>query len=173
MNLKKNIVLIGMPASGKSTIGVILAKVIGYNFLDTDILIQEKENRKLCEIIEKEGIDGFLDIENKTLASVDVKESVIATGGSAVYGTEAMDNLKKISTVIYLKVPYDILLDRLNDIKQRGVVIRKGQTFKDLYDERCKLYERYADIVIDEKNNNVEEILSMITDKCKDIDFDI
>ena len=105
----KNIVLIGMPGVGKSTVGVILAKMIGYHFVDTDILIQEQENRLLCDIIESDGVEGFLKIENKINSNINITDSVIATGGSVIYGKEAMEHLGEIGTIIYLKLPYNIL----------------------------------------------------------------
>ena len=157
---KNNIILIGMPASGKSTVGVILAKILGYNFIDADIVIQEKEGRKLSEIIESEGIDGFIDIENKINAGIETEKSVISTGGSAVYGTEAMEHYKNIGKIVYLKVSMDVLTKRLNDVKQRGVVMREGQSLVSLYNERTPLYERYADITIDEGDKTMEEVVA-------------
>lgn len=162
---KDNLVLIGMPGVGKSTIGVILAKVLGYEFLDSDLLIQKEENALLREIIEKEGLDGFLEIENRVNASIETTKGVIATGGSVVYCQEAMEHLKEIGTVIYLKLDYSILQRRLGNLKGRGVVLREGQTLKGLYNERTPLYEKYADIVIDEKKLNVEQTLQKILEE--------
>ena len=158
----KNIVLIGMPGVGKSTVGVILAKMIGYHFVDTDILIQEQENRLLCDIIESDGVEGFLKIENKINSNINITDSVIATGGSVIYGKEAMEHLGEIGTIIYLKLPYNILDERLENIKGRGVVLKDGQGLHDLYEERIPLYEKYADIVIDEEGLSVEETLEKI-----------
>lgn len=158
----KNIVLIGMPGAGKSTIGVILAKLLGYSFIDSDILIQEQENRLLHEIITQEGVDGFLAIENHVNASIHVKNAVIATGGSVIYGQEAMKHLKEIATIVYLQLPYEQLEARLSNIKGRGVALRDGQTLRDLYEERTVLYENYADIVIDEGGLSVEETISKV-----------
>ncbi|WP_026524101.1 shikimate kinase [Butyrivibrio sp. MB2005] len=157
---KDNIILIGMPTSGKSTVGVILAKVLGYNFIDSDIVIQEKEGRRLSEIIEAEGVDGFIDIENRVNAGIEAEKTVISTGGSVVYGEAAMLHYKDIGKVVYLKIDMEVLTKRLRDVKQRGVVMKEGQTISSLYDERCELYEKYADIIIDEKNNTMEEVLS-------------
>ncbi|SCY07994.1 shikimate kinase [Butyrivibrio sp. INlla14] len=157
---KNNIILIGMPASGKSTVGVILAKILGYNFVDADIVIQKKEGRKLSQIIETEGIDGFINIENQINSEIEVEKSVIATGGSAVYGKEAMDHYKNIGKVVYLKVSMDTLTKRLRDVKQRGVVMREGQSLVSLYNERTPLYERYADITIDEGDKTMEEVVA-------------
>jgi shikimate kinase len=157
---KNNIILIGMPASGKSTVGVILAKILGYNFVDADIVIQKKEGRKLSQIIETEGIDGFINIENQINSEIEVEKSVIATGGSAVYGKEAMDHYKNIGRIVYLKVSMDTLTKRLRDVKQRGVVMREGQSLVSLYNERTPLYERYADITIDEGDKTMEEVVA-------------
>ena len=157
---KNNIILIGMPASGKSTVGVILAKILGYNFIDADIVIQEKEGRKLSEIIESEGIDGFIDVENRINSEIEVEKTVIATGGSVVYGKEAMEHYKNIGKVVYLKVDMEVLTKRLSDVKQRGVVMREGQSLISLYNERSVLYEKYADITIDEKTKTMEEVVA-------------
>ena len=163
----KNIVLIGMPGVGKSTIGVILAKELGYQFVDADLLIQKQEKRLLKEIISEEGIEGFIAIENQVNASIEANRTVIATGGSVVYGREAMEHLGEIATVIYLKLSYKALRKRLGNLKNRGVVLRDGQTLKDLYEERVVLYEKYADITIDEENKNLEETLQSIVDSLK------
>ena len=162
---KDNLVLIGMPGVGKSTVGVIIAKVLGYEFLDSDLLIQKEENALLREIIEKKGLDGFLEIENRVNVSIETTKAVIATGGSVVYCQEAMEHLKEIGTVIYLKLDYSILQRRLGNLKGRGVVLREGQTLKGLYNERTPLYEKYADIVIDEKKLNVEQTLQKILEE--------
>ena len=162
--MKSNIILIGMPGVGKSTVGVILAKLIGYSFIDTDLIIQEKENRLLKDIISAEGIEGFLKIENRINSELQAENSVIATGGSVVYGDEAMKHLSEIGTVVYLKLDYRKLKYRLGNIKNRGVVIHKGQRLSDLYKERCPLYEKYADIVIDENNCGIEKTVSRIVE---------
>ena len=170
--MKKNIILIGMPGVGKSTIGVILAKELGYRFIDSDLVIQEQEKRLLREIIEDEGVDGFLEIENRVNAGLKAERSVIATGGSAVYGREAMEHFKQIGTVIYLHLPFEQLQKRLGNLKGRGVVLRAGQTLKDLFEERSPLYQRYADQVIDEEGKDIEGTLSEILNFClqKDVD---
>lgn len=164
--MKSNIVLIGMPGVGKSTIGVIAAKIMGMRFVDTDLIIQDKENSLLKDIIAGQGVDGFLKIENRVLSEINVTKSVIATGGSAVYGKEGMEHLKEIGQIVYLKLPYKFLVKRLGDIKQRGVVLREGQDLKALYDERTVLYEKYADITIDETGlsieDTVEEMIEML-----------
>ncbi len=159
---KDNIVLIGMPASGKSTVGVILAKILGYNFVDADIVIQKEDGRKLSQIIEEEGIDGFIDIENKINNGIECEKSVISTGGSVVYGKEAMEHYKNIGKVVYLKVGMEELTKRLHNVKQRGVVMRKGQNLVSLYNERSVLYEKYADITIDEGKDTLEEVVARL-----------
>ena len=147
---KRNIILIGMPGAGKSSVGVILAKVLGYEFIDTDLVIQHREKRLLREIIADEGNEGFLAIENEVNATLEANKSVIAPGGSAIYGKEAMEHFKEIGTIVYLKLSYEDLAKRLGNLKGRGVVLKEGQTLKDLYDERIKLYEQYAEITVDE-----------------------
>ena len=159
---RDNIILIGMPGVGKSTIGVVLAKVLGYQFVDADLLIQEAEGKLLSELIEENGTDGFIEIENRVNSQIQTHRSVIATGGSVIYGKEAMEHLKKIGTVIYLKLPYEELRVRLHDIKGRGVVLREGQTFLDLYKERVPLYEKYADLTVDESRCSVEQTVEKI-----------
>ena len=160
--MKDNLVLIGMPGSGKSTVGVILAKVLGYSFIDSDLLIQKAEKKLLKEIIAREGQEGFLKIENRVNASIETEKSVIATGGSVVYCQEAMEHLKEIGTVIYLQLDYPILRRRLGNLIGRGVVLKEGQTLKDLYEERVPLYEKYADYIIDEKKTDAEGTLQKI-----------
>lgn len=164
----KNVVLIGMPGCGKSTVGVVLAKTLGYRFLDSDLLIQESENRLLSEIIEQEGLDGFNAIENKVNASINVKKSVIATGGSVIYGKEAMEHLKEIGVVVYIKLPYEKIKRRLGNLAQRGVAIKDNQTLRDLYNERVPLYEKYADIIVEEKNLTISQTALFIKEKLKD-----
>lgn len=159
---KENIVLIGMPASGKSTAGVILAKVLGKKFIDTDLVIQERENALLADIIKDKGVAGFMKAEEEAILSVDVKNTVIATGGSAVYGEKAMEHLKENGTVVYLKVEKDELFKRLTDIKERGVVLREGENIEEMYDSRSVLYEKYADIMIEERDSTIEETIRKI-----------
>lgn len=162
-----NLVFIGMPGVGKSTVGVVLAKVLGYKFVDSDIVIQEREKRLLHEIISTEGVEGFIEIENQVNASIETDKSIIATGGSVVYGKEAMEHLKSIGKVVYLKLSYEQIEKRLSDIKGRGVVLKTGQNLKNLYDERTLLYDKYADIVIDEENLSVEETITKIIEAIK------
>lgn len=162
-----NIILIGMPGAGKSTVGVVLAKTIGYRFIDSDLLIQEKEGRLLSEIIGMYGDEGFRKIENDINLSINVTGAVIATGGSAVYGTYAMEHLKKTGIVVYLKHSYKEIEERLGDLGKRGVTIRKGQTLKDLYDERIPLYEKYADVTIECDNKYIRTVVREIREKIR------
>ncbi len=162
MQSRDNIILIGMPGVGKSTVGVILAKLMGYQFLDADLLIQQQEGKLLREIIEEAGIEGFIEVENRVNAGIEATRTVIATGGSVVYGREAMEHLKAIGTVVYLKVSYPVLEKRLADIKGRGVVVRENQSLRDLYEERTPLYEQYADIRISEERMNVEQTVEKL-----------
>ena len=157
---KENIVLIGMPASGKSTAGVILAKMLGMDFVDTDLVIQQREKALLRDLIEEYGVEGFMEKEEKAVLSVSPVNTVIATGGSVVYSEKAMRHLSSIGTVVYLKVAEDELLRRLQDIRERGVVLKDGETFKEMFDSRSILYERYADITIEEGSAGIEATLS-------------
>lgn len=154
-----NVVLIGMPGVGKSTLGVVLAKVLGYEFMDSDLVIQRQEGKRLYQIIEEAGTDGFQQIENRVNASIEAEKTVIATGGSVVYCDEAMEHLKKIGTVVYLKLPLKPLEKRLGNLTRRGVLLKEGQTLTDLYLERIPLYEKYADITVDEEGKNLEQSL--------------
>lgn len=160
--MKKNIVLIGMPASGKSTAGVILAKEMKYNFYDTDLLLQAETDMTLAEIIRERGIDGFLKLEDRLLSEINVTGCVIATGGSAVYGDNAMANLKKIGKVVYIKLRFEVIESRLKNIETRGVAMREGTTLRELYDERIGLYEKYADTVIEADGLNTEQTVQRI-----------
>ena len=160
----KNIVLIGMPGAGKSTVGVILAKVMGYDFIDADLVIQQQEKKLLSEIIAEVGTEGFIEVENRVNSTIEAEHAVIATGGSVVYGTEAMKHLKQIGTVVYLQLPFETIDKRLSDIKNRGVILRDGQTLKGLFDERTLLYEQYADIIIAEDGLDVEETIAKTID---------
>lgn len=155
----RNITLIGMPASGKSMVGVLLAKRLGYSFVDVDILIQEKEKRLLKEIIAQEGLNGFLEVENRINRQLQVERSVIAPGGSVIYGKEAMEHLKTISTVVYLKLSYEDVEKRLGNLVDRGVALKDGMTLLDLYRERVPYYERYADITIEEAGKTAGDVV--------------
>lgn len=164
----KNIILIGMPAVGKSTVGVVVAKRLGYEFIDTDLLIQKQENRLLKEIIEDEGIDGFLSIENQVNRDVQAERAVISPGGSVVYCQEAMEHYKEIGVVVYLRASFDTINNRIRNAKSRGVVLKEGQTLEMLYEERVKLFEIYADITIDEDGKNLGETIDLVLENvCK------
>lgn len=158
----KNIIFIGMPASGKSTVGVVVAKRLGYGFVDTDLLIQAQEKKLLKEIIAEVGNEGFLKIENQVNRDLIVDRSVISPGGSVVYCEEAMNHFKEIGTVVYLKVPFDTIDRRISNAKNRGVVLKEGQTLKDLYDERTALFEKYADYTISEEGLSLEETIDKV-----------
>ena len=158
----KNIIFIGMPASGKSTIGVVVAKRLGYEFIDTDLLIQKQEKKLLKEIIAEVGNDGFLEIENQVNCDVNPERAVISPGGSVVYCKEAMEHFKEIGSIVYLKVPYEMIERRISNAKNRGVVLKEGQTLKDLYDERTALFEKYADYVISEEGLELEETIDKV-----------
>jgi len=160
-----NIVLIGMPGCGKSTIGVVLAKAMGYKFIDTDLLIQEREKRLLSEIIEEDGPDRFNQIENEVNQSIHVEKTVIATGGSVVYGKEAMEHLRKIGAVIYIRLPYEEIRDRLGDLTKRGISMKEGETLKDLYNERTPLYDKYAHIIVDVEGKEIKDAMQLIKEK--------
>lgn len=168
--MKTNVVLIGMPGVGKSTAGVILAKVLNYDFLDSDLVIQKKMGQRLKDIIRCQGVDGFNAIENQVNSEIRVENTVIATGGSAVYGKEAMAHFREIGVIVYLKISYEGVDRRLGDLEQRGVVHRQGQTLWDLYCERCALYEQYADVTVklDGKSvaETVEAILAALEKEC-------
>ena len=156
---KNNIVLIGMPGAGKSTVGVVLAKKLGYRFVDSDLVIQEQYGKLLHELIQEHGVEGFWKLENDVNASLNQRRSVIATGGSVIYGSEAMEHLREIGTVVYLKLPYEEVVERLGDLNARGVTLMKGQTLRDLYEERVPLYEQYAHRVIDCHEKQLREIV--------------
>ena len=156
---KNNIVLIGMPGAGKSTVGVVLAKKLGYRFVDSDLVIQEQYGKLLHELIQEHGVEGFWKLENDVNASLNQRRSVIATGGSVIYGSEAMEHLREIGTVVYLKLHYEEVVERLGDLNARGVTLMKGQTLRDLYEERIPLYEKYAHRVIDCHEKQLREIV--------------
>ncbi len=162
MQKKENVVLIGMPGAGKSTVGVVLAKSLGYGFLDSDLLIQEEEGKLLHEIISGQGLEGFQKIEDRVNSLINSRKSVIATGGSVVYGENAMAHLQEIGRIFYLKLPYEEIESRLGDLSERGVAIRSGMSLRDLYEERKPLYEKYADVVLNCEGLQIREIVKEI-----------
>lgn len=165
----ENIILIGMPGCGKSTIGVVLAKKLGYRFVDSDLLIQEQYGMTLERLIEQYGDKGFIDIENDVNKSIDISRSVIATGGSAVYGEEAMEHFKQIGTVIYIDIPTEEICERIGSLKERGVVSNGKTTIEEIFEDRKRLYRKYADITVRFDNRllreAVEEIYELIVNK--------
>lgn len=157
-----NIVLIGMPASGKSTVGVQLAKWLSMGFIDTDLLVQARAGESMQTFQERKGLDAYQTLECETVQSVVCENCVIATGGSAVYCGAAMEHLKSIARIIFLDVPIEEIKRRIGDYSGRGVVIKPGMTLDDLYAERRPLYLKYADVVIDCEGKTQDEILSGI-----------
>ena len=157
-----------MPGCGKSTVGVVLAKAMGYRFLDSDLVIQEKEDRLLCDIIEQEGLENFERIENRINASITASRTVIATGGSVIYGKDAMRHFKGIGAVVYIQLPCEEIQHRLGDLTQRGVAIKQGQTLQELYDERVPLYEKYADIIVPVNQMTIPETALFIKKQVQD-----
>lgn len=160
--MNDDVILIGMPGAGKSTVGVLLAKALGYDFIDTDLIIQGRLNNRLYKIIEEHGIDYFLQAENKIVSEVHADHTVIATGGSVVFGKEAMENLRQMGKVVYIKLGCDEIKRRVNNITTRGIVMKKDETIEDIYSERAPLYERYADITVDVGNTTIEEAVEKI-----------
>lgn len=163
----KNIVLIGMPGAGKSTVGVLLAKSVLFDFCDTDLLIQNAAGESLCDIINEKGLNEFIRLEDEVISGQAFKNTVVATGGSAVYGENAMHNLKENGIIVYLKVGSQELCRRLNNIQTRGIAMKKGTTIADLYNERAPLYEKYADITVDCEGITPEESVNRIIGKLK------
>lgn len=163
---KNNVVLIGMPGSGKSTLGIVLAKIMTKDFIDADIVIQNQCDKTLQKIIDACGPEGFIEVENEILSKIDAENSVIATGGSAVYSDEAMKHLAEIGTVVYLKISYDQLVYRLSDLQERGVVLKGGigMSLKELYDERLPLYEQYAGITVDVNDLSITAAARKVAD---------
>ena len=158
----QNLILIGMPGCGKSTVGVVLAKALGLDFIDSDLVIQREMGMKLSQLIDRHGDEGFRQIENRINAALNVEDSIIATGGSVVYGEEAMRHLKAIGTVIYLKLSYEAIEERLGELHARGVTIKPGWTLRDLYNERVPLYEKWADITVDCEKLRLREVVEYI-----------
>lgn len=157
-----NIILIGMPGAGKSTLGVLLAKALGYHFVDTDILIQDDQEELLQNIINQHGLERFKEIEEETIIKHRFSHSIVATGGSVVYYEDAMEKLKKEGTILYIKLSYETIEARINNIETRGLVVDPDKTLKDLYDERTSLYEKYAEITVNCETKTVEESVKEI-----------
>lgn len=163
-----NIVLIGMPGCGKSTVGVLLAKALGMRFLDTDVVFQAQQGRKLQEMINEIGIDAFLNMEEACVCGIECDHTVIATGGSVVYGKKAMRHLHNNGLIVYIRLPYQEIEKRLSNLATRGVTLREGQTLRDLYDERILLYEAEADVVFDASHEEIEQTTRELADVISD-----
>jgi shikimate kinase len=160
---KTNVILIGMPGAGKSTVGVVLAKRLGFDFLDTDVLIQSRQGRRLQEIIDGDGLGAFRQMEEAALLSLACRRTVIATGGSAVYSQAAMTALRASGTIVFLDLPLAELARRIQDMDTRGMVIGPGETFADLFARRLPLYRRWAEFTVDARDKSVEELAAEIT----------
>ena len=165
MKTTDSITLVGMPSAGKSTVGVLLAKRLGYRFIDSDLLIQEREGMLLKEIIARDGMEGFSKIENEVNASIQAPRSVIAPGGSVIYCKEAMEHLSSTTLIVYLYISYEEMVRRIGDITDRGVVLKEGMTLQDLYRERAVLYEAYADLTIDEEGLGCGQVVDLLREK--------
>ena len=159
---QNNIILIGMPGCGKSKLGFLLSERLGYGYLDSDNVIVAREGKELSEIIAEAGTEGFLDIEGKVNSQLCCNRCVIATGGSVIYRDGAMQQLKKIGKVVYLKHSYEVIERRLGDLKKRGVALKEGFTLRDLYNERTPLYEKYADVIVELTQTTVEDATEQI-----------
>ena len=157
-----NVVLIGMPGCGKSTMGVLIAKALGLDFMDTDVVIQSQNGDKLQNLLDACGVDAFLQLEENTVAALDVHRTVIATGGSVVYGKRAMAHLRQNGTVVYIKLDYPTIEKRIHNLDSRGVTLREGQTLRDLYEERIPLYEEACDICFEPATDCIEENVRQI-----------
>lgn len=162
-----SVILIGMPSCGKSTLGVLLARKLGYSFIDSDILIQEGEGKLLHQIIEESGIEGFMEIEDRINSQIKATNAVIATGGSVVYCERAMKHLGELGKVVYLKISYEDMCQRLGDYSHRGVIMRHGNNLADMYSERAPLYEKYADITVDVCDTDFAGTLDKIFESLK------
>jgi len=160
-----NIVLIGMPGAGKSTLGVLLAKTLGMDYVDTDIVIQQHEGRLLQDIIDNDGIDNFMKIEERIVSDLKLQNCVIATGGSIIFSEKAINALKQRGKIFYLHVPYGEIEKRLKNMKTRGIVIKKGNSLKDVYEERVPIYIKYADKTVDCSNKNIEDCVCEIIEQ--------
>ena len=165
---KENIILIGMPGSGKSTCGVLAAKALLKNFFDTDLLFQGLEEKRLQDIIDDDGIEYFLSAEERAILSLEINATVVATGGSVVYSDKSMEHLKKSGKVIYLHLSYDTMVDRIKNITTRGVVVKEGDSLEDMYNERLPMYQKWADVVINCDNNTVEQTVEKIVKASSD-----
>ena len=158
-----------MPGSGKSTVGVLLAKALGYSFVDTDLIISRKAGKPLQKILDEDGLDRFLGLEEEVGCTLDCDYTVVATGGSMVLSKNAMEHLKSIGTVVYINVAFDEIKRRVTNITTRGIVFHKDETLKNVYDQRTPLYRGYSDITVDipEENFSVEKSVEAIVKTLK------
>lgn len=163
----KNIILIGMPGAGKSTVGVVLAKKLGYRFVDSDLVIQDTTGKLLHQLIDEYGLEGFRNIENDINAGLEYEHAIIATGGSAIYGKEAMKHLADMGTIVYLQLSCEEIAERLGDLHERGVAMEPDQTLQELYEERVPLYEKYAHITISCDNKKLRQVAQEIYETCR------
>ena len=165
----KNVVLIGMPGSGKSTSGVLAAKALCMDFVDTDLVIQQNEKMPLQAIINTKGNESFAAAEESAVCGLNVRNAVIATGGSVVYSQKAMAHLKENAVVLYLRISFETMMKRIADMHSRGILLKDGETVRAMYDERISLYEKYADMILDCDGKDVEttvsEILATLAEK--------
>lgn len=166
---KDNIILIGMPGAGKSTLGIVLAKILNYDFIDADLVIQNQCDKTLQKLIDACGPEGFIEVENQILQDIEATKSIIATGGSAVYSEEAMNHLSSIGRVVYLQISFEELVNRLHDLQERGVVLKGGigMSLRDLYDERKPLYEKYANVTVNVDHPSITAAARKVADALK------
>lgn len=157
-----NIILIGMPGSGKSSVGVVLAKTLGMGFVDVDLMIQAREGALLQNILNERGVEAFLDVESEVVRTVYCANSVIAPGGSCVCRADAMEHLRSLGTVVYLRLSRDEVLGRIHDLETRGIALQPGQTMDDVYDYRAPLYERYAHVTVDADGQSLTETVQAV-----------
>ena len=162
MKPEQNLILIGMSGAGKSTLGVLLAKALGKHFVDTDLLIQQKTGKLLQELLDTEGIDRFLEVEEEVLSSLDLTQTVISTGGSAIYSDKAMRHLKPGGITVHLHVDYPALVGRLHNVSTRGIVFKNRSDLRGVYEERLPLYQAYADLTVDCTHNSVDDSVDQI-----------
>jgi shikimate kinase len=161
----KNVILIGMPGSGKSTSGVLLAKSLGFSFVDTDLLLQQHEGMLLQDLIHQRGFLGFINAEEKIVSNLEAAKSVISTGGSVIYSSKSMSRLHEIGRIVYLQVSFAEIKNRIQNISTRGIALKDGQSLETLYNERLPLYEKYADITVLGDGKSIEEVVTEIMEK--------